>query len=176
MPKHFYTLLIIPHKKKDSVKKFLATPRHFRLATTLLVALFCFLGYCAVDYDDQTRADGTFQPAPAHIHPARSRSTPSRGRSPSSSGSWPSSNRWMKRSARWRWIWPASPARHPGRKRACPGTGSRRGRPDAGGGNRRRQADQPQPAHGPVCWRMRPPASEALPSWNSCALSAPSPP
>mgnify|MGYP000846382642 FL=1 len=50
MPKHFYTLLIIPHKKKDSVKKFLATPRHFRLATTLLVALFCFLGYCAVDY------------------------------------------------------------------------------------------------------------------------------
>ncbi len=50
MPKHFYTLLIIPHKKKDSVKKFLATPHHFRLATAVSVVLFCFFGYCAVDY------------------------------------------------------------------------------------------------------------------------------
>ena len=50
MPKHFYTLLIIPHKKKDSVKKFLATPHHFRLATAASVVLFCFFGYCAVDY------------------------------------------------------------------------------------------------------------------------------
>ncbi|NPV03292.1 MAG: peptidoglycan DD-metalloendopeptidase family protein [Syntrophaceae bacterium] len=50
MPKHFYTLLIIPHKKKDSVKKFLATPRHFRLATAVSAVLFFFLGYCAVDY------------------------------------------------------------------------------------------------------------------------------
>ena len=50
MPKHFYTLLIIPHKKKDSVKKFLATPLHFRLATAVSVVLFCFFGYCAIDY------------------------------------------------------------------------------------------------------------------------------
>lgn len=50
MPKHFYTLLIIPHKKRDSVKKFLATPHHFRLATAVSVVLFCFFGYCAVDY------------------------------------------------------------------------------------------------------------------------------
>ena len=50
MPKHFYTLLIIPHKKKDSVKRFLATPRHFRLATVVSVVLFCFFGYCAIDY------------------------------------------------------------------------------------------------------------------------------
>jgi hypothetical protein len=50
MPKHFYTLLIIPHKKKDSVKKFLATPQHFRLATAVTVVLFCFFGYCAIDY------------------------------------------------------------------------------------------------------------------------------
>lgn len=50
MPKNFYTLLIIPHKKKESVKKFLATPHHFRLATAVSVVLFCFFGYCAVDY------------------------------------------------------------------------------------------------------------------------------
>ncbi len=50
MPKHFYTLLIIPHKKKDSVKKFLATPIHFRIVTAVSVVLFCFFGYCAVDY------------------------------------------------------------------------------------------------------------------------------
>lgn len=50
MPKHFYTLLIIPHKKKESVKKFLATPHHFRLATAISVLLFCFFGYCAIDY------------------------------------------------------------------------------------------------------------------------------
>ncbi len=50
MPKHFYTLLIIPHKKKDSVKKFLATPIHFRVATAVSVVLFCFFGYCAFDY------------------------------------------------------------------------------------------------------------------------------
>jgi murein DD-endopeptidase MepM/ murein hydrolase activator NlpD len=50
MPKHFYTLLIIPHKKKDSVKKFLATPIHFRIVTVVSVVLFCFFGYCAVDY------------------------------------------------------------------------------------------------------------------------------
>jgi len=50
MPKHFYTLLIIPHKKKDSVKKFLATPRHFRLTAIFAVIFFCFFGYCAVDY------------------------------------------------------------------------------------------------------------------------------
>ncbi len=50
MPKHFYTLLIIPHKKKDSVKKFLATPSHFRIVTVVSVVLFCFFGYCAVDY------------------------------------------------------------------------------------------------------------------------------
>ena len=35
MPKHFYTLLIIPHKKKDSVKKFLATPIHFRIVSAV---------------------------------------------------------------------------------------------------------------------------------------------
>jgi murein DD-endopeptidase MepM/ murein hydrolase activator NlpD len=50
MPKHFYTLLIIPHKKKDSVKKFLATPIHFRIVSVVSVVLFCFFGYCAVDY------------------------------------------------------------------------------------------------------------------------------
>jgi len=50
MPKHFYTLLIIPHKKKDSVRKFLATPLHFRLATAVSVVLFGFFGYCAFDY------------------------------------------------------------------------------------------------------------------------------
>lgn len=50
MPKHFYTLLIIPHKKKDSVKKFLATPIHFRIVSAVSVVLFCFFGYCAVDY------------------------------------------------------------------------------------------------------------------------------
>ena len=50
MPKHFYTLLIIPHKKKDSVRKFLATPLHFRLATAVSVVVFCFFGYCAIDY------------------------------------------------------------------------------------------------------------------------------
>ncbi len=50
MPKHFYTLLIIPHKKKDSVKKFLATPRHFQLTAVFAVIFFCFFGYCAVDY------------------------------------------------------------------------------------------------------------------------------
>ena len=50
MPKHFYTLLIIPHKKKDSVKKFLATPIHFRIVFAVSVVLFCFFGYCAVDY------------------------------------------------------------------------------------------------------------------------------
>jgi murein DD-endopeptidase MepM/ murein hydrolase activator NlpD len=50
MPKHFYTLLIIPHKKKDSVKKFLATPIHFRIVAVVSVVLFCFFGYCAVDY------------------------------------------------------------------------------------------------------------------------------
>ncbi len=50
MPKHFYTLLIIPHKKRDSVKKFLATTHHFRIATAISVALFCFFGYCAIDY------------------------------------------------------------------------------------------------------------------------------
>jgi murein DD-endopeptidase MepM/ murein hydrolase activator NlpD len=50
MPKHFYTLLIIPHKKKDSVKRFLATPLHFRL-TGIFAALFlCFFAYCAFDY------------------------------------------------------------------------------------------------------------------------------
>lgn len=50
MPKHFYTLLIIPHKKKDSVKKFLATPIHFRIVSVVSVVLFCVFGYCAVDY------------------------------------------------------------------------------------------------------------------------------
>lgn len=50
MPKHFYTLLIIPHKKKDSVKKFLATPIHFRIVSVVSVVLFCLFGYCAVDY------------------------------------------------------------------------------------------------------------------------------
>jgi len=50
MPKHFYTLLIIPHRKKDSVKKFLATPLHFRLTAAVLCVFLGFLGYCAVDY------------------------------------------------------------------------------------------------------------------------------
>jgi murein DD-endopeptidase MepM/ murein hydrolase activator NlpD len=50
MPKHFYTLLIIPHKKKESVKKFLATPRHFRLTAVLSAFFLCFFGYCAIDY------------------------------------------------------------------------------------------------------------------------------
>jgi murein DD-endopeptidase MepM/ murein hydrolase activator NlpD len=50
MPKHFYTLLIIPHKKKESVKKFLATPRHFRLTAVLSAVFLCFFGYCAIDY------------------------------------------------------------------------------------------------------------------------------
>jgi murein DD-endopeptidase MepM/ murein hydrolase activator NlpD len=50
MPKHFYTLLIIPHKKKDSVKKFLATPLHFRLTGIFSAIFLCFFGYCAFDY------------------------------------------------------------------------------------------------------------------------------
>jgi murein DD-endopeptidase MepM/ murein hydrolase activator NlpD len=50
MPKHFYTLLIIPHKKKDSVKKFLATPLHFRLLAVFAGIFLCVFGYCAVDY------------------------------------------------------------------------------------------------------------------------------
>jgi murein DD-endopeptidase MepM/ murein hydrolase activator NlpD len=50
MPKHFYTLLIIPHKKKDSVKKFLATPLHFRLTGIFSALFLCFFGYCAFDY------------------------------------------------------------------------------------------------------------------------------
>ena len=50
MPKHFYTLLIIPHKKKDSVKKFLATPIHFRIVSAVSIVLFCLFGYCAFDY------------------------------------------------------------------------------------------------------------------------------
>ena len=50
MPKHFYTLLIIPHKKKDSVKKFLATPHHFRFMAVFAVVFLCLFGYCAVDY------------------------------------------------------------------------------------------------------------------------------
>jgi len=50
MPKHFYTLLIIPHKKKDSVKKFLATPHHFRFMAVFACIFFCLFGYCAVDY------------------------------------------------------------------------------------------------------------------------------
>jgi murein DD-endopeptidase MepM/ murein hydrolase activator NlpD len=50
MPKHFYTLLIIPHKKKDSVKRFLATPLHFRLTGIFSVVFLCFFGYCAFDY------------------------------------------------------------------------------------------------------------------------------
>lgn len=50
MPKHFYTLLIIPHKKKDSVKKFLATPHHFRLTAIIAGAFLFFFGYCAFDY------------------------------------------------------------------------------------------------------------------------------
>ena len=50
MPKHFYTLLIIPHKKKDSVKKFLATPWHFRLTAIFSAIFLSFFGYCAYDY------------------------------------------------------------------------------------------------------------------------------
>jgi murein DD-endopeptidase MepM/ murein hydrolase activator NlpD len=50
MPKHFYTLLIIPHKKKDSVKRFLATPLHFRLTGIFSAVFLCFFGYCAFDY------------------------------------------------------------------------------------------------------------------------------
>jgi len=50
MPKHFYTLLIIPHKKKDSVKRFLATPHHFRLTAAVSCVFLGFFGYCAVDY------------------------------------------------------------------------------------------------------------------------------
>jgi murein DD-endopeptidase MepM/ murein hydrolase activator NlpD len=50
MPKHFYTLLIIPHKKKDSVKKFLATPVHFRLTGIISAIFLLFFGYCAYDY------------------------------------------------------------------------------------------------------------------------------
>ncbi len=50
MPKHFYTLLIIPHKKKDSVKKFLATPFHFRLTGIFSAIFLCFFGYCVFDY------------------------------------------------------------------------------------------------------------------------------
>src|SRR5512136_1938038 len=50
MPKHFYTLLIIPHKKKDSVKKFLATPLHFRLTGIFSAVFLCFFGYCVFDY------------------------------------------------------------------------------------------------------------------------------
>jgi murein DD-endopeptidase MepM/ murein hydrolase activator NlpD len=50
MPKHFYTLLIIPHKKKDSVKKFLATPIHFRLTAIIAGTFLCFFGYCSFDY------------------------------------------------------------------------------------------------------------------------------
>ena len=50
MPKHFYTLLIIPHRKKDSVKKFLATPLHFRLTAVIAGIFLCFFAYCAVDY------------------------------------------------------------------------------------------------------------------------------
>jgi murein DD-endopeptidase MepM/ murein hydrolase activator NlpD len=50
MPKHFYTLLIIPHKKKDSVKRFLATPLHFRLTGIFSAIFLCFFGYCAFDY------------------------------------------------------------------------------------------------------------------------------
>jgi murein DD-endopeptidase MepM/ murein hydrolase activator NlpD len=50
MPKHFYTLLIIPHKKKDSVKKFLATPLHFRLTGIFSGIFLCVFGYCAFDY------------------------------------------------------------------------------------------------------------------------------
>jgi murein DD-endopeptidase MepM/ murein hydrolase activator NlpD len=50
MPKHFYTLLIIPHKKKDSVKKFLATPLHFQLTAIIAGTFLCFFGYCAFDY------------------------------------------------------------------------------------------------------------------------------
>ena len=50
MPKHLYTLLIIPHKKKESVKRFLATPFHFRLTGILSVVFLCLFGYCAIDY------------------------------------------------------------------------------------------------------------------------------
>ncbi len=50
MPKHFYTLLIIPHKKKDSVKRFLATPWHFRLTGIVSAIFLLFFGYCAFDY------------------------------------------------------------------------------------------------------------------------------
>lgn len=50
MPKHFYTLLIIPHKKKESVKKFLATPLHFRFLAVFSVVFCLFFGYCAIDY------------------------------------------------------------------------------------------------------------------------------
>lgn len=50
MPKNLYTLLIIPHKKKESVKRFLATHLHLRLTGIFSVLFLCFFGYCTIDY------------------------------------------------------------------------------------------------------------------------------
>lgn len=50
MPKHLYTLLVIPHKKRESVKRFLATSFHFRLTGVLSLVFLCFFSYCVIDY------------------------------------------------------------------------------------------------------------------------------